>query len=113
MPTKIYVKACINGARTPDAHPNLPVTPAQLAADALAVHGKFDGLFTQGGSTGSVRALMDAKHPFIPMAGEGENGFRKAIAEHKNDGLKGFSYGQSPALVAIAIKAAMMPALTA
>ena len=39
MPTKIYVKACINGARTPDQHPNLPVTPAQLAADALAVHG--------------------------------------------------------------------------
>jgi len=82
-------------------------TAQKATADALAVHGKFDGLFTQGGSTGSVRALMDAKHPFIPMAGEGENGFRKAIAEHKNDGLKGFSYGQSPALVAIAIKAAI------
>jgi uncharacterized protein (DUF849 family) len=37
MPTaKIYVKACINGARTPDAHPNLPVTPDQLAAAAVA-----------------------------------------------------------------------------
>ncbi len=82
-------------------------TAQKATADALAVHGKFDGLFTQGGSTGSVRALMDAKHPFIPMAGEGENGFRKAIAEHKNDGLKGFSYGQSPALVAIAMKAAI------
>jgi len=82
-------------------------TAQKATADALAVHGKFDGLFTQGGSTGSVRALMDAKHPFIPMAGEGENGFRKAIAEHKNDGLKGFSYGQSPALVAISIKAAI------
>jgi uncharacterized protein (DUF849 family) len=35
---KIYVKACINGARTPDAHPNLPVSPEQLAAAALAVH---------------------------------------------------------------------------
>jgi len=82
-------------------------TAQKATADALAVHGKFDGLFTQGGSTGSVPALMDAKHPFIPMAGEGENGFRKAIAEHKNDGLKGFSYGQSPALVAIAMKAAI------
>ncbi len=82
-------------------------TAQKATADALAVHGKFDGLFTQGGSTGSVRALMDAKHPFIPMAGEGENGFRKAIAEHKNDGLKGFSYGQSPAVVAIAMKAAI------
>jgi uncharacterized protein (DUF849 family) len=42
MPTtspKIYVKACINGARTPDQHPNLPVTPEQLAAEALAAHG--------------------------------------------------------------------------
>jgi uncharacterized protein (DUF849 family) len=37
--TRIYVKACINGARTPDAHPNLPVTPDQLAAAAVAAHG--------------------------------------------------------------------------
>ena len=37
MPT-IYVKACINGARTPDQHPDLPVTPAQLAAAAVAAH---------------------------------------------------------------------------
>jgi uncharacterized protein (DUF849 family) len=35
---KTYVKACINGARTPEAHPNLPVSPAQLAAEALAAH---------------------------------------------------------------------------
>ncbi|MGB3482262.1 MAG: 3-keto-5-aminohexanoate cleavage protein [Mycobacterium sp.] len=43
---KIYVKAAINGARTPDQHPNLPVSPDQLAAaaveaqraGALAVH---------------------------------------------------------------------------
>jgi uncharacterized protein (DUF849 family) len=41
MPTrpKIYVKACINGARTPDQYPNLPVTPEQLAAAAIAAHG--------------------------------------------------------------------------
>ncbi|AGB25558.1 hypothetical protein Mycsm_05367 [Mycobacterium sp. JS623] len=39
MSTKIYVKACINGARTPEAHPNLPVTPEELAAEALAAHG--------------------------------------------------------------------------
>ncbi|MGX9787975.1 3-keto-5-aminohexanoate cleavage protein [Mycobacterium sp. MMS18-G62] len=36
---KIYLKACINGARTPEAHPKLPVTPEQLAAEALAAHG--------------------------------------------------------------------------
>ncbi|MFB1294954.1 3-keto-5-aminohexanoate cleavage protein [Mycobacterium sp. pW049] len=33
-----YLKACINGARTPDRHPNLPVTPEQLAAEAVAAH---------------------------------------------------------------------------
>jgi uncharacterized protein (DUF849 family) len=40
MPTgrRIYVKACINGVRTPEAHPNLPVSPEQLAAEAVAVH---------------------------------------------------------------------------
>ncbi|MGB3354244.1 MAG: 3-keto-5-aminohexanoate cleavage protein [Mycobacterium sp.] len=36
---KIYVKACINGARTPDQHPGLPVTPEQLATEAVAAHG--------------------------------------------------------------------------
>jgi len=34
----VYVKACINGARTPDQHPNLPVTPDQLAAAAVQAH---------------------------------------------------------------------------
>ena len=40
MPTskRFYVKACINGARTPDQHPNLPVTPDQLAAAAVQAH---------------------------------------------------------------------------
>ncbi len=33
-----YLKACINGARTPDQHPNLPVTPEQIAAAAVEAH---------------------------------------------------------------------------
>jgi len=82
-------------------------TSQKVTADALAVHGHFDGVFTQGGSDGTVRAMMDAKHPFVPMSGEGENEFRKQIAEHWKDGLKGMSYGQSPALVAIAMKSAI------
>ena len=79
----------------------------KVTADALAVHGHFDGVFTQGGSDGTVQAFMDAKHPFIPVAGEGENIFRKQIADHVGEGLKGLSYGQSPALVAISMKAAI------
>lgn len=35
---RIYLKACINGVRTPDQHPDLPVTPEQLAAAATAAH---------------------------------------------------------------------------
>jgi uncharacterized protein (DUF849 family) len=34
----IYIKACINGARTPDQHPGLPVHPEALAAAAVAAH---------------------------------------------------------------------------
>src|ERR671910_94663 len=52
-------------------------TAQKVVADAVAVHGQFDGMFVQGGSTGAVRALIDADHPFIPVAGEAENGFRK------------------------------------
>ncbi len=33
----VLLQACLNGARRPSRHPTLPVTPAQLAADAVAV----------------------------------------------------------------------------
>jgi ribose transport system substrate-binding protein len=79
----------------------------KVTADALAVHGHFDGIVTQGGSDGTVQALIDAKHPFVPMYGEGENRYRTQIYEFKDKGLKGKSYGQSPALVAISMKAAI------
>ena len=82
-------------------------TSQKATADALAVHGKFVAVFTQGGSTGTVRAFLDAGHPMVPMAGEAENGFRKYIAQYKDKGLKGLSYGQSPGLVAISTKAAI------
>jgi ribose transport system substrate-binding protein len=82
-------------------------TSQKVTADALAVHGKFDGIFSQGGDDGTVQAMMDAKHPFVPFAGEGENEFRKQIAQYHTQGLKGMSYGQSPALVAISMKAAI------
>jgi ribose transport system substrate-binding protein len=41
------------------------------------------------------------------MAGEGENLFRIQIAKYADEGLKGLSYGQSPAQVAVALKAAI------
>ena len=82
-------------------------TAQKVVADAVAVHGQFDGMFVQGGSTGAVRALLDAGHPLIPVAGEAENGFRKLCAELGADGLLCSSAGQSPGLVAIAAKTAL------
>lgn len=82
-------------------------TSQKVTADAIAVHGKFDAFLAQGGSNGVVQALLDAKHPLVPITGESENGFRKSVAQMSDDGLKGLSIGQSPGLVAIAMKAAI------
>lgn len=82
-------------------------TAQKVTADALAVHGTFDAVITQGGSTGTVQALLDAKHPYVPVGGEAENGFRKLVAAHSAEGLVGLSIGQSPGLVAISMKAAI------
>ena len=82
-------------------------TTQKVVADAIAVHSKFVAVVGQGGSNGVVQALKDAGHPWVPVAGESENGFRKAIAQYKDQGLKGISIGQSPGLVAVAMKAAI------
>jgi len=82
-------------------------TAQKVVADAIAVHGQFDGIAAQGGTTGVVQAMLDAGHPMVPIAGEAENGYRKLLAAHSADGLKGISIGQSPGLVAIAMKAAI------
>ena len=82
-------------------------TAQKVVADAIAVHKHFDGVTVQGGSTGTVRAMMDAKHPFVPVGGETENGFRKLCGAHTGEGLKCASAGTGPAQVAVAIKTAI------
>lgn len=79
----------------------------KAAADAIATNGPFDGITAQGGDTGVVQAMIDAKHPFVPFGGETENGFRKFCAAHTGDGLKCSSAGTGPAQVAVAIKTAI------
>ncbi|MDL2406104.1 sugar ABC transporter substrate-binding protein [Rhizobium calliandrae] len=79
----------------------------KATADAIATNGPFDGITAQGGDTGVVQAMMDAKHPFVPFGGETENGFRKLCAAHAGDGLKCASAGTGPAQVAVAIKTAI------
>ncbi|ABG30533.1 ribose ABC transporter substrate-binding protein [Roseobacter denitrificans] len=82
-------------------------TAQKVTADAIAVHKEFDAVVVQGGTTGAVRAMLDAGHPLVPIAGESENGFRKLLAEYGPQGLKGKSIGQSPGMVSIAMKAAL------
>jgi ribose transport system substrate-binding protein len=82
-------------------------TAQKATADAIAVQKKFDGITAQGGDTGVVQAMIDAKHPFVPFGGETENGFRKFCATKSAEGLKCSSAGTGPAQVAVAIKAAI------
>jgi ribose transport system substrate-binding protein len=82
-------------------------TAQKATADAIAVHKKFDGITAQGGDTGVVQAMIDAKHPFVPFGGETENGFRKFCSKFSGEGLKCTSAGSGPAQVAVAIKTAI------
>jgi ribose transport system substrate-binding protein len=82
-------------------------TAQKVTADAIAVQKRFDGFTAQGGDTGVVQAMIDAKHPFVPFGGETENGFRKFCGKDASEGLKCSSAGTGPAQVAVAIKTAI------
>ena len=82
-------------------------TAQKVTADAIAVQKHFDGITAQGGDTGVVQAMLDAKHPLVPFGGETENGFRKFCGKLGGEGLKCSSGGTGPAQVAVAIKTAI------
>ena len=82
-------------------------TAQKATADAIAIHKNFAGIYVQGGSTGTVRALLDSGHPMVPISGETENGFRKLCAQNAAKGLHCSSAGTGPAQVAVTIKAAL------
>ncbi|MGY3451487.1 sugar ABC transporter substrate-binding protein [Bradyrhizobium sp. USDA 4353] len=79
----------------------------KATADAIATNGPFDAISGQGGDTGIVQAMLDAKHKMVPFGGETENGFRKFCAAKSSEGLKCSSAGTGPAQVAVAIKVAL------
>ncbi|WP_257170308.1 sugar ABC transporter substrate-binding protein [Bradyrhizobium sp. SRS-191] len=79
----------------------------KATADAIATNGPFDAISGQGGDTGIVQAMLDAKHEMVPFGGETENGFRKFCAAKSSEGLKCSSAGTGPAQVAVAIKVAL------
>ncbi len=80
---------------------------AQTAtATALASNPDIAGIWCQGGTDGAVRAFLDAGRPLVPVAGEAENGFRKQMLQYA-DQFQGYSIGQTPGMVCVAIRAAI------
>lgn len=80
---------------------------AQTAtATALASNPDIAGVWCQGGTNGAFQAFLDAGVDLVPFAGEAENGFRKQMLEYA-DQFNGYSIGQTPAMVAVAIRVAL------
>ncbi len=84
------------------------------ATKVLAAHPEIDGVFTQPGELGIIRAFLAAGRTKLPIVvGEGGNGFRLALAnpEMRSKGLNGVSSGGTPAEAAFGFKV-MMEILT-
>jgi ribose transport system substrate-binding protein len=83
------------------------------AAKVLAAHPDIDGVFTQPGELGIIRAFLAAGRKLPVVVGEGGNGFRLALGdpEMKSRGLNGVSSGGTPAEAAFGFKI-MMELLT-
>jgi ribose transport system substrate-binding protein len=64
-------------------------------AKVLAAGTKVDGVWGQGGGAGIVKAMLDAKVPLVPMAGESENQIRLMMLDPalKAKGFSACSYG--------------------
>jgi ribose transport system substrate-binding protein len=76
--------------------------PAQaVMATALGAYPKIDGVWCEGGDFGVVKAFQDAGKPFVPIAGEAENGFRKLAKENN---IPIISIGNAPPMAAVALK---------
>jgi ribose transport system substrate-binding protein len=79
-------------------------TTQKVVADAIATYGKFDGFWCQYGTVGVINAMMDSKHPFVPVAGDQENGVLTLLAKYR---IPGGTAGISPSISAAALKAAI------
>ena len=79
--------------------------PAQtVMATALGAFPQIDGVWARAATRASSRPSWTPSGPFVPIAGEAENGFRKLAAQHK---IPIISVGQTPAMVAVSIKLAI------
>lgn len=95
-------------------HPNLKLvtvygnwdvgTNQTVTADALATNHDIGGVWGTEGATGALQAFMQVHAPLVPMTGESDNGFMMAAIQNK---IPSMVIGQSPALVAVGIRAAI------
>lgn len=76
----------------------------------LATGQKVDAVFTEGGEAyGVAQALVNAKHPLIPIVGGGTVSFLQFWDQHKTDaGFKAISIGNPPALGSYALDVGLM-----
>jgi ribose transport system substrate-binding protein len=77
-------------------------TTQKVVADAIATHGKFDGIWVQFGAAGAINAVLDSKHPIVPIGGDPQNDVRVLLAKNK---IPGGTTGQSPTISAVALQA--------
>jgi ribose transport system substrate-binding protein len=73
----------------------------------LPAHPHIDGILNQAGDYGVVQALVNTHRSFVPMTGEGSNGWRLSLLKYKDQGLVGISVGDPPTLGAYALKVAV------
>jgi ribose transport system substrate-binding protein len=76
----------------------------QELTKVLTAQPKVDGVLNQYGTYGALQAFINLNHPFIPMSGQGENGWRIAMLADKDKGLKGVSAGDPSIIGAYALK---------
>ena len=81
-----------------------PGDAQKATADAIAAGGIFDGIYVQGGSQGTVQAMLDSGKFKAPVSGETENAYRM-LCDKAN--LTCQSGGTGPAQSAVAIKTAI------
>jgi ribose transport system substrate-binding protein len=78
----------------------------QELTKVLTAQPKVDGVLNQYGTYGALQAFINLNHPFIPMSGQGENGWRIAMLADQDKGLKGVSAGDPSIIGAYALKVA-------
>jgi ribose transport system substrate-binding protein len=79
----------------------------QELTKVLTANPQVDGILNQYGTYGALQALLNLNRPLIPMSGQGENGWRIAMLQYKDKGLKGVSAGDPAVIGAYAIKVAV------